>query len=96
MLQPGVKPLPKYQMNLILEKISSSYYDFNLCFSNFASERLIYGKPLGGSAELVKFFLSVQINYEHFMPGRGLCNDPIQLLTISRSEGVKCLEKLPA
>lgn len=58
-------------------------------------ERLDYAKPLGGSADLVKFLLSVQINYERFMPGKGLCNYPIQLVTISRSEGVKWLEKLP-
>ena len=48
-------------------------------------ERISWGMPLSSAVELVRFQLDVQLAYERFMPGRGTCGPPTQLLAINEA-----------
>ena len=46
-------------------------------------ERINWGMPLSSAVDLVRFQLDVQIQAERFLPGRGACGAPTQLLAIN-------------
>ena len=46
-------------------------------------ERINWGMPLSSAVDLVRFQLEVQIQSERFLPGRGGCGAPTQLLAIN-------------
>ncbi|TNF35575.1 MAG: hypothetical protein EP329_06100 [Deltaproteobacteria bacterium] len=46
-------------------------------------ERTNWGMPLSSAVDLVRFQLELQIAYERFMPGRGTCGPPTQIVAIN-------------
>ncbi len=46
-------------------------------------ERINWGMPLSSAVDLIRFQLEVQIQAERFLPGRGACGAPTQLLAIN-------------
>lgn len=46
-------------------------------------ERFNWGMPLRSAVDLVRHLLTLQINYERFMPGRGRCGMPLQVVAIT-------------
>ncbi len=48
-------------------------------------QRINWGMPLSSAVDLVRFQLDVQIQAERFLPGRGACGAPTQLLAINDS-----------
>ncbi len=46
-------------------------------------ERMTWGMPLSSAVDLVRFQLELQIAYERFMPGRGKCGPPTQIVAIN-------------
>ena len=46
-------------------------------------ERTNWGMPLSSAVDLVRFQLDLQIAYERFMPGRGTCGPPTQIVAIN-------------
>ncbi len=55
-------------------------------------ERTNWGMPLSSAVELVRFQLEVQIQSERFMPGRGRCGAPTQILAIN-SGGLRWIDR---
>ena len=54
-------------------------------------ERINWGMPLSSAVDLVRFQLHVQIQYSRFMPGRGSCGDPTQIVAINDT-GLKWMD----
>ncbi len=46
-------------------------------------DRLNWGMPLMSAVDLVRFLLEVQITHERFMPGRGRCGGPTQIVAMN-------------
>ena len=54
-------------------------------------ERLAWAMPLKSAVDMVEFLLTTQINYERFMPGRGKCGMPLQVVAIT-PEGLRWIK----
>ncbi len=54
-------------------------------------ERINWGMPLSSAVDLVRFQLHVQIQYSRFMPGRGSCGEPSQIVAINDT-GLKWMD----
>lgn len=55
-------------------------------------ERTNWGMPLSSAVELVRFQLETQINAERFLPGRGSCGFPTQLVAINNA-GLRWIDR---
>ncbi len=51
--------------------------------SAWGPERMTWGMPLSSAVDLVRFQLEQQIAFERFMPGRGKCGPPTQIVAIN-------------
>lgn len=55
-------------------------------------ERTNWGMPLSSAVEMVRFQLEVQIQAERFLPGRGTCGAPTQLVAINNA-GLRWIDR---
>ena len=60
--------------------------------SAWGPERTNWGMPLSSAAELVRFQLEVQIQAERFLPGRGRCGAPKQIVAINNA-GLRWIDR---
>ena len=55
-------------------------------------DRTNWGMPLSSAVELVRFQLNVQIQTERFLPGRGTCGAPTQIVAINNA-GLRWIDR---
>ena len=60
--------------------------------SAWGPARTNWGMPLSSAVELVRFQLGLQITAERFLPGRGSCGFPTQLLAINNA-GLRWIDR---
>lgn len=72
MVEAGVEPEQRRKVVAAVKKRSA-----------WGPERTNWGMPLSSAVELVRFQLDVQIQAERWLPGRGTCGAPTQILAIN-------------